>query len=458
MPSCIRRGILLVGLIGLVLPGQVAAQTPSNVAALTRGGRLVSFSTQYNATDWKAANILDGKPNVGWCSLDGSLPQTLVVELPGEFLISRFSFDNGTQEGSYPGISAREVKIAVSLEAEDVGYREVGTFTLKKGESAQGFKLASPVRARWIKLNVLSNHGYASYTELMEFRAIGLPAPGQAVQVARPSNVAALTRGGRLVSFSTQYNATDWKAANILDGKPNVGWCSLDGSLPQTLVVELPGEFLISRFSFDNGTQEGSYPGISAREVKIAVSLEAEDVGYREVGTFTLKKGESAQGFKLASPVRARWIKLNVLSNHGYASYTELMEFRAIGLPARGQTAVTEKGFRLTLAAEVLFDTDQFTLRPEAQKALIDVLAILWEYPTATLLVEGHTDSIGAPEHNQELSEARANTVKEWLAAHRGDARWQIVTQGWGARKPAASNATPEGRRRNRRVEITLVR
>lgn len=274
----------------------------------------------------------------------------------------------------------------------------------------------------------------------------------------RPSNAAALSKGARLVSFSTQYNDGDWKAANIIDGKPNVGWCSADAGFPQTFVVELPGEFLISRFSFDNGTQEGSNPGISAKEIKIYVSLEAEDIGYREVGTFTLKKGESAQGFKLASPVRARWIKLNVLSNHGNSSWTELMEFRAIGLPARQQTTEEELGFRMTLPAEVLFDTDESALRPDAEQVLTDVLGILREYSTSKIIVEGHTDSSGTPEHNQELSEVRASTVKQWLEAHRGSARWQITTQAWGATKPMASNATPEGRQRNRRVEIIIVR
>ena len=137
------------------------------------GARLVNFSSQYHSRP--AANILDGKPNVGWLSIDASLPQTFVLELPRQSQIFRFSFDNATQEASYSGISAKDVQISVSLEAEDLGYREVARYMLKKGEIAQGFKLDSPVRARWIKLSILSNHGNESYTELMEFRVIGEP-------------------------------------------------------------------------------------------------------------------------------------------------------------------------------------------------------------------------------------------------------------------------------------------
>ena len=156
------------------LPVPSPSKPSENIAALTNKARLINFSSEYSAS-WKAANILDGKPNVGWCSVDGSLPQTIVIELPRESTIYKFSFDNATQESGYPGISAKDVQIFVSLEAEDVGYREVGTYTLRKGEIAQGFKLPSPVRARWIKLKILSNYGNASYTELMEFRAIGVP-------------------------------------------------------------------------------------------------------------------------------------------------------------------------------------------------------------------------------------------------------------------------------------------
>lgn len=137
----------------------------------------------------------------------------------------------------------------------------------------------------------------------------------------------------RLVNFSSQHESRGCYAENILDGRPDRGWCSAHGRLPQTLIVELPGEFLISKFSFDNYGRVAEEEDRAAKDIQIYVSLEAADLGYREVGTFTLK-AEIAQGFILASPVRARWIKLNILSNHGNTRYTELMEFRAIGVPA----------------------------------------------------------------------------------------------------------------------------
>ena len=158
------------------------------------------------------------------------------------------------------------------------------------------------------------------------------PSAPPAPMIDKPANLTGQGSGARMVSFSSQYNTANWKAANLIDGKPDVGWCSSSASsFPYTFVVELPRTSEISRVSFDNGTEERRRPGISAKEVKVYVSLEAEDIGYKEVATFTLTQGESAQGFRLPSPARARWIKLNVVSNHGNSEYTELMEFRAIG-------------------------------------------------------------------------------------------------------------------------------
>ena len=186
-------------------------------------------------------------------------------------------------------------------------------------------------------------------------------------------------------------------------------------------------------------------------------SVQGADIGYEELGTFTLEQGGVSQGFRLESPVRARWLKLTVLSNHGHL-YTSLGEFRALGLPAPDQSRRTERGFQLTLPTEVLFDVDESELRPDAEQALTDVLAVLLEYPEATLLIEGHTDASGTPEHNRQLSEARAVAVREWLKSRRGSARWRFEVVGLGESQPVASNDTRESRQQNRRVEITILR
>lgn len=115
---------------------------------------------------------------------------------------------------------------------------------------------------------------------------------------------------------------------------------------------------------------------------------------------------------------------------------------------------------RIALSADVLFDFDKADLKPEAKPSLDKVVAVLKSYPKATATVEGHTDSKGDDAYNQKLSERRADSVRKWLAANGASLR--MSTRGWGEKKPVAPNAkpdgkdNPEGRQKNRRVEITV--
>jgi Outer membrane protein and related peptidoglycan-associated (lipo)proteins len=72
------------------------------------------------------------------------------------------------------------------------------------------------------------------------------------------------------------------------------------------------------------------------------------------------------------------------------------------------------------------------------------------------LEVQGHTDDSGSPEHNAKLSGDRAASVKDWLTAH-GIAASRLASKGYGATKPVADNHTPEGKAKNRRVELARM-
>jgi len=123
---------------------------------------------------------------------------------------------------------------------------------------------------------------------------------------------------------------------------------------------------------------------------------------------------------------------------------------------------VTDREIRIDLAADVLFDFDRFTLRPEAGKTLKQVGQVVSNYPDAPLLIEGHTDGKGTHPYNMKLSLERADAVKKWLVENAGIKPSRITTTGWGETKPVAPNTKadgsddPEGRQKNRRVELTL--
>jgi outer membrane protein OmpA-like peptidoglycan-associated protein len=118
------------------------------------------------------------------------------------------------------------------------------------------------------------------------------------------------------------------------------------------------------------------------------------------------------------------------------------------------QTRDSARGLIVNMS-DVLFDTGRFTLKPGAREKLAKISGILLAHPGLTLQIEGHTDSVGGDEFNQQLSERRADSVRDFLA-EQGVAGSSITARGFGKTQPVASNDTPEGRQRNRRVELVV--
>jgi outer membrane protein OmpA-like peptidoglycan-associated protein len=105
--------------------------------------------------------------------------------------------------------------------------------------------------------------------------------------------------------------------------------------------------------------------------------------------------------------------------------------------------------------SDVLFKSGSSELLAGARERLAKVSGIVLAYPSLKLSVEGHTDSIGSDDYNQQLSEKRAASVREYLV-QQGIASDSIVATGFGKTSPVATNDTPEGRQQNRRVELVL--
>ncbi|WP_336153708.1 OmpA family protein [Fusobacterium polymorphum] len=108
----------------------------------------------------------------------------------------------------------------------------------------------------------------------------------------------------------------------------------------------------------------------------------------------------------------------------------------------------------ITLDSGILFDVDKYDLRPEAEEVLKNLAIVLKEADIKAFEVDGHTDSDASDEHNQVLSENRANAVKNFLTSQGLTA--EITIKGYGKTRPIASNDTPEGKQKNRRVEIVI--
>ena len=102
----------------------------------------------------------------------------------------------------------------------------------------------------------------------------------------------------------------------------------------------------------------------------------------------------------------------------------------------------------------ILFATGKAEVQPESRPVLKEIAATLKEHGDLKILIEGHTDNVGAPASNLALSDARAAAVKAALVADFGIPAERIGTKGLGDTKPAVPNTTAEGRAQNRRVEV----
>jgi len=126
----------------------------------------------------------------------------------------------------------------------------------------------------------------------------------------------------------------------------------------------------------------------------------------------------------------------------------DLAKFATVKQEARGMV--------ITLSGSVLFTSAKWDLSPGAQLKLNDVAnALVKEDPVSKIVVEGHTDSQGGAPYNQELSQHRAQAVRDYLVT-RGIASDRISAEGRGSTHSVADNATAEGRADNRRVEIVV--
>ena len=102
----------------------------------------------------------------------------------------------------------------------------------------------------------------------------------------------------------------------------------------------------------------------------------------------------------------------------------------------------------------IYFDFNSATIKPQSEKELLSIVAVMKKNPEWVLRVDGHTDNIGSAAQNQDLSARRAAAVRAALV-ERGISDKRLLTAGYGASIPKDTNTTLEGRARNRRVELT---
>lgn len=116
---------------------------------------------------------------------------------------------------------------------------------------------------------------------------------------------------------------------------------------------------------------------------------------------------------------------------------------------------MSEDTLKVGVASDVSFDVNSAEIKLNARQTYDKIAAVLKDYDKTVIHVVGHTDSDGTDQHNQGLSERRGQAVSS-LLANNGVPSARLRTEGRGEREPVASNATAEGKRKNRRVDIVI--
>jgi outer membrane protein OmpA-like peptidoglycan-associated protein len=142
----------------------------------------------------------------------------------------------------------------------------------------------------------------------------------------------------------------------------------------------------------------------------------------------------------------------------GYTMDKQIKELRESTAGSGIDISPTDNGqaILVNLPEGVTFDVGSYSLKPQFRATLDDIARSMNQYPDSLIDVYGHTDSTGSDAFNQTLSENRARTVANYLSIQ-GVSTARVRSQGLGETMPVADNATDEGRRRNRRVEIKIV-
>ncbi|MGI9492531.1 MAG: OmpA family protein, partial [Geminicoccaceae bacterium] len=115
------------------------------------------------------------------------------------------------------------------------------------------------------------------------------------------------------------------------------------------------------------------------------------------------------------------------------------------------------RGLSMTVSGAILFAVNSETIGPDAYETLARVAEVIRLYEDRQVLVIGHTDAVGDDGYNQELSERRADLVKNYFVGQFDIDEGRLLAEGEGEKRPIASNATAEGRDTNRRVEVIVL-
>lgn len=411
--------------IGIVAFAQeeTPEQNAFNVLSIPNGAYVLKAPPTYNSSaqsankisKWSKEAIIDGSNLKGWSSTEGyDEPMEFVFELSEECIIEKFGFNNECEK-NYPGICAKKIKVEISTTSPVADYKTVLSDKLEEFAPTKYFEI-EPTEARWIKVTILSNHGFEKFTELMEIEAWG------------------------------KYIVDDIKSNNLTGD-----WTSTWG----TVSIRQKGSSIKGCYAYRNGIIKNA--GMDRRILNFTW---VEDEGKRPAGKAILVVNE--EGTRL----NGIWCYGEDLSEYGTWVFKRKGEkpTRCYQKPEVEKDTVKQNQLKEEIEATgkltvygINFETNSANIKPESFTTLDEIFDMLNDNKSMQLIINGHTDSKGAAEYNKKLSTNRAESVKTYLV-EKGIVADRLESFGKGEEEPVADNETQLGRAANRRVELILKR
>lgn len=380
----------------------IATETEQSLVSFSSGA-FVSLKPAEHSERWSGFWILDEKPITGWASPKGKTENhVMVIELAEKTLLNQVEFDTARIDGK--GRGAKDVVLEISDEGADKGYQKIAEVELADAVDNQKFPVLAAVPGRWLRLTIKNNHGAKDYTELMDFRGYG----EQLTKTPFPE-------------ASGTY-ATNYKDFHLRQQGTAVTGC----------------------YEYKDGLLNG---GIEGRVMKF--TWQERD---RKGPSIFVFSQDGTQFFGL-------WWPEGGYENSTGQIWTGKRKSTAIGsCPHWSGGAQEQMSKELASSGRVRlyginFDVDSAVLRDESKPTLDKISDMLKADKGLRLTIEGHTDSSGTVEHNQTLSQKRAESVRSYLVAA-GSTEDRLKAEGYGSSKPVSANTTSLGKAQNRRVEL----
>ncbi len=361
----------------------------------------------------EARKLIDEAEAGEWFSEEGQAAnQFVTIELPARTTLKTIVFDNNGAD--YEDRFARDVTVEVSDVSATEGFQKILEATLEKEKEGQSFPVSQTAAGRWVRLNVLSNHGSPKAVQLREIRGYGEQEQQKLFENA--------------------------SGTYLQDGYEKIH-LKQEGAL-------VTGCMEVSKHIF-SGTIEGRTINYAAAQIGepmrdfTVMSLAPDGMSYDAAkwsNTYGEKKlfDTTANGKKISDKI-------------GSCEHFKTLDGSEDSAKMTLAKSLAETGRAVLYGINFDFNSDK--IRDESKPALGKVVAVLKEKTDWKIQIEGHTDNVGVESFNRTLSENRAAAVKNYLINNGVDTS-RLNSAGHGYSNPVAANDTETGRAQNRRVEL----